>query len=179
MKPIVRIILTLTLLFTALLYWLGDFNTYQMGGFINLLDGRPGCLTATGPGVGLRLAYSTAIAVVCGIGVGSLFFPFREWGDRFVVLILACTAILFVWGDLNLYLGLLPDGSRWVKGRTEWSFGRFVFCQFLGIGLGVIVAIVLWVVTQIPFPWSRPQQAPDNVDGVGDVEGTRQGSVRP
>jgi hypothetical protein len=158
---IIRTVVALWLLSTALLYWLGDFNTYADIGGREYVIARPEPAR--------RLAYCAGLGVACGIAVGTVVRTVgRNWVVRLLTLVVAFTAILYVVADLNMYVvGFGPEGQDWVKGRSKWGAERLLECGVLGGIAGAFGCFVLWVATatQGPQPGGRgpaePSAAPD------------------
>jgi H+/Cl- antiporter ClcA len=148
---IIRNAIVLCMLSTALIYWLGDFNTYAHIGSLEFVTARPAPV--------LRLAYSLGLGLVCGI-VGAV--AFRAAGRNEFLLLIALpvvyTVVFYGFADLNLYVvGHGPDGQDWVKDKYEWGLTRLQMCAVLGCVAGVVALFLLYFFggTKQPQPSDR------------------------
>lgn len=152
------------LLSTALLYWIGDFNTFAGIGGGEYVIARPDPAS--------RLAYCAGLGLACGIAVGAVVRAVGcNWVARLLTLVVAFTAILYVAADLNMYVvGFGPEGQDWVKGGPKWGSERLVECGVLGGMTGALGCFVLWVAaaTRGPQPGDRGPAEPAAAPARGD-----------
>lgn len=135
---IIRSTIVLWTLSAALIYWLGDFNTYTVIGNLEYVTARPAPVQ--------RLAYSLGLGLVCGIvGAIAVWAAGRDGFLRLFALAVFYTAVLYGIAELNLYIvGHGPEGQDWVKDKYEWGLARLQMCVVLGCVAGVVGWIVLY-----------------------------------
>ena len=142
-RRIIRNAIALWPLTAALLYWLGDFNSYaDIGGRVYVVGS---------PNPGMRLVYSTGLGLACGIAAGTVVRASgRSQRAQFVALAVVFTAILYVAADLNMYVvGHGPERQDWVKARSEWGTERLLECGVLAGTVSAVGCLVLWAVTPV------------------------------